>query len=280
MENKILKGKELAQQKLSLLGEELQFIRERFGFQLNVAIISSYSNPVNKLFLKNIKKAAAYCGIEIIEITIPENFYEKSILKIIKKLSTNTQINGIMIQESILATINLKKLTKVLDPSKDVDCIHSSNINKIMSGEHRRYPAMVAGIIEMLTYSRIPLAGSKVVVVHRNHLISLMISSILSKQGAQVKILNSAENKGQHLLKQGEVIISGIGKPNFIDGAMIRDDAVIFDVGFNVYQNNMTGDVKFQEVIDMAKAVTPVPGGVGPLAIAAALETSFFGSVK
>jgi methylenetetrahydrofolate dehydrogenase (NADP+)/methenyltetrahydrofolate cyclohydrolase len=277
MREKLLMGTEFARQKLDFIGEELQFMRERFGFQLTLAVLSIDSCPTNQLYLKNLQKAAAYCGVEIREFNLFYNITEKQVMKKIKILSNNREIDGILIQEPVLSYLNSKKLAAVLDPQKDVDCIHPVNRKKALAGERGAYPVVVAGILDIIKYKMIPLAGTEVIVAHRNKDVAEIIAKVLTKQKAKVRNLLPGGNKLQNLLKEGELIISGMAQPRFIDKRMIKNDVIVLDVGFNVINNMLAGDVNLEEIISKVKAVTPVPGGIGPLAVAAVMETSFLG---
>jgi methylenetetrahydrofolate dehydrogenase (NADP+)/methenyltetrahydrofolate cyclohydrolase len=279
MAEKILLGTGIARQKLDFLGEELQFMRERFGFQLRLAVISLENYPTNQVYLNNLQRAAVYCGIEIREFSIPHKISEKAVLKIVKRLSNNHHIHGILIQEPVLTDISGKKLMTVLDPDKDVDCVHLDNRRKALAGTKKIYPGVVTGILEMLKHAGIALAGTEIAVVHRCQFVSKLIATALAKQQAKVKTFIPEEEKLKEHLRQGEIVICGISRPKYINGSMVKNDAVVLDVGFNVYQNNLIGDVNLEDVITAAKAVTPVPGGIGPLAVSSVLEASFLNPI-
>lgn len=240
-----------------------------------LAVIIVGDDPASKTYVKNKITACEYVGMDSATIELDSSASESKVLEIITSLNKNDQINGILVQLPLPKHINKEKIIEAIDPLKDVDCFHPYNIGKLFTGNAIFKPCTPQGVIEILNHYNIPISGKKCVVIGRSDIVGKPMSLLMLAENATVTTCHSKTENLSEITKQADIIISAIGKINFITNDMIKQDAVVIDVGINRNKNNkLCGDVDFENVNQKCSYITPVPGGCGPLTIAILLQNT------
>lgn len=264
----IIDGKKIAQEikdelrtKAELLGKE--------GKKAALAVIQVGNDAASSVYVNNKKKACAYIGIESLSYELPEETTEQELLALVEQLNQNHSVHGILVQLPVPKHIDADKIIRAISPCKDVDGFHPENAGKLLIGENGFVPCTPAGIIQLLKRSHIEIEGKHCVVLGRSNIVGKPMAMLLLRENATVTIAHSKTRNLKELCKTADILIVAIGKPQFITTEYVREGTVIIDVGIHRDENNrLCGDVKFDEVEPLASAITPVPGGVGPMTIA------------
>lgn len=265
---KIIDGKQISQQIKDELKEKVNQLKES-GKEITLAVIQVGNDVASGVYVNNKKKACAYIGINSLAYELEENISEVELLEVIHDLNDNPLVNGILVQLPLPAHITEDKIIKAISPSKDVDGFHPQNVGALCIGEKGFVSCTPAGIIELLKRSDIEIAGKECVVVGRSNIVGKPMSLLLLRENGTVTIAHSRTADLKEVTKRADILIVAIGKPNYITKDYVKDGAVVIDVGIHRDENNkLCGDVDYKEVIEKVSAITPVPGGVGPMTIA------------
>lgn len=260
----LINGKEVAEH----IKQQVRHEIETLNLKPALAVVVVGDNPASKVYVNNKKKACKAVGIESIEYTLPENIAEDELLNIIDYLNISKCVHGILVQLPLPRHINENKVIERISPNKDVDGFTSINTGKLWQGEECLLPCTAIGIIELLDYYGYDIAGQHCVVVGRSNIVGKPIAALLLERNATVTICHSKTHNLSEITKQADILISAVGKPKFITWGMLKQDAIVIDVGINRDENGkLCGDVDFEDVKDKVAAITPVPGGVGPMTI-------------
>lgn len=260
----ILYCKELAQQ---IKDEVKAEINER-NLDISLAVIKVGNDPASDVYVRNKSKACEYVGIESITYELDLDTTEEQLLNLIQLLNLDDKINGILVQLPLPSHINESRIINEISPSKDVDCFHPINIGKMDNGTGRIYPCTPAGIIEILKRNNIQIEGKECVIIGRSNIVGKPISKLMLQENATVTIAHSKTKNLKDICRRADIIISAIGKPNFITSEFVKPGSVVIDVGINRTESGICGDVDFNGVKDIADMITPVPGGVGVMTVA------------
>ncbi len=226
-------------------------------------------DPASRVYVNNKKKACQDLGIYSEEYALPAETTEAELLELIKTLNAKKEISGVLCQLPLPRHINEKTVLDAIDPKKDVDAFHPVNVGKIMVGDFDFVPCTPAGVMELIKESGIDVAGKDCVVVGRSNIVGKPQAMLLLHQNGTVTICHSRTADLAEKTKKADILVAAVGIPNFIKGDMIKPGAVVIDVGINrVADKKLVGDVDFEEAEKVAGAITPVPGGVGPMTIA------------
>ena len=262
---KVLDGKKLSQKIKNDLKREIKNLSLKPG----LAIVLVGQNPASKIYVKQKSKIGAEIGIKTTIHKLPSSVAEKKLLELINKLNKNKNVHGIIVQLPLPKHINPAKVIKTIDPKKDVDGFHPLNAGNLFLGQKSFVPATPAGIMELLNSYKIKIAGRHSVVVGRSNIVGKPIALLLLEKNATVTICHSQTKNLSQITHQADILISAVGQPNLIKKNMIKKGVVIIDVGINRLGNKkIVGDVDFKNCKSMARAITPVPNGVGPMTIA------------
>lgn len=265
---KILSGKTVSDRIKAELEEEAQKQREK-GINAGLAVIIVGDDPASRVYVNNKKKACAELGIYSEEYALPDSTTEQELLELIVKLNISDNISGILVQLPLPKHINEKTVLEAIDPKKDVDAFHPVNVGKIMVGDFDFVPCTPAGVMELIKESGIDVAGKDCVVVGRSNIVGKPQAMLLLHKNGTVTICHSKTADLAEKTRKADILVAAVGIPNFIKGDMIKPGAVVIDVGINrVADKKLVGDVDFEEAEKVAGAITPVPGGVGPMTIA------------
>lgn len=239
------------------------------GKEISLAVIQVGNNPASTVYVGNKKKACEYVGIKSVAYEIPEETTEKELLSLIDELNKRNDINGILVQLPLPKHIDEDKVIEAISPIKDVDGFHPMNVGALSIGRKGFISCTPYGIIELLKRTNIDINGKHCVIIGRSNIVGKPMSMLLLRENGTVTIVHSRTKNIKEITKQADILVVAIGKPKFVDDSYVKDGAVVIDVGINRDENNkLCGDVDFDKVVDKAYAITPVPGGVGPMTIA------------
>jgi methylenetetrahydrofolate dehydrogenase (NADP+)/methenyltetrahydrofolate cyclohydrolase len=275
----IIDGKKISQEVKSEVKVATEKLKREKGITPGLAFILVGDNPASQSYVKSKEKACEELGFYSVTEHLPVVISESELLAIVERFNRDEKIHGILVQMPLPDHINEQKVIETILPSKDVDGFHPSNVGKIMIGIDAFYPCTPFGIVELLKRSNINPSGKHVVVVGRSNIVGKPIANMLVQKkewaNAMVTIAHTAAKDLSYYTKQADILIAAIGKPRAITKKMVKPGVVVIDVGINRVDdpttktgNRLVGDVDFENVKDVASAITPVPGGVGPMTIA------------
>ncbi len=232
-------------------------------------------DPASRIYVNNKKKACEECGIYSEEYALPEETDEKDLLELIDVLNNSEKISGILVQLPLPKHIDEKKVIAAISPKKDVDAFHPVNVGKIMVGDFDFVPCTPAGVMELIKESGIDPAGKECVVIGRSNIVGKPMAMLLLHKNGTVTICHSKTSNLAEKTKNADILVVAVGRANFVTGDMIKPGAVVIDVGMNRLENKkLAGDVDFESAEKVAGAITPVPGGVGPMTIAMLMKNT------
>lgn len=270
----ILSGKAVSQRIKDELREEVLKLKEK-GINPGLAVIIVGDDPASRVYVNNKKKACEDLGIYSEEYALDASTTEEELLALIKELNEKKSINGILVQLPVPKHINEETIINAIDPKKDVDAFHPVNVGKIMVGNFDFVPCTPAGVMELIKESGIDVSGKECVVVGRSNIVGKPQAMLLLHQNGTVTICHSRTKDLKAKTKEADILVAAVGIPNFITGDMIKEGAVVIDVGINrIADKKLVGDVDFESAEKVAGAITPVPGGVGPMTIAMLMKNT------
>lgn len=261
-------GKRIAQEIKDELKERVAVLASE-GRQAALAVIQVGDDAASGVYVNNKKKACAYIGIKSLSYELPEETTEEELLTLVEKLNADDNVNGILVQLPLPGHIDEDKVIRAISPRKDVDGFHPENMGKLVIGEPGFVSCTPAGVIQLLKRSGIPIAGKRCVVVGRSNIVGKPMAILMLRENATVTIAHSKTRDLPKLCREADILIVAIGKPRFITADYVKEGAVVIDVGIHRDENNrLCGDVDYEAVAPRTSAITPVPGGVGPMTIA------------
>lgn len=265
---KTINGRIVAEKIKKHLRNQIKSLKER-GVVPGLAVVLAGSDPASMLYVNSKKKACQELGIKSFPHKLPKKTSEKKLLKLIKKLNKDKKINGILVQLPLPRHINEKKVIEAINPQKDVDCFHPHNVGKLSMGYPTLLPCTPQGIVELLKYYKIKIEGQDAVIINKSNIVGKPLAMLMMNLGATVTVCHRKTKKLADKAKKADILVSAVGIENFIKKHMVKKEAIVVDVGINRSKDGkVVGDVDFKNVSKIAKAVTPVPGGVGPMTIA------------
>ncbi|MDD6415814.1 MAG: bifunctional methylenetetrahydrofolate dehydrogenase/methenyltetrahydrofolate cyclohydrolase [Lactobacillus sp.] len=268
---KILDGKALAQHLGRNLAEETNSLKSH-GINPKFCVINIGEDPASKVYVRSKRKKAEKIGIKQVVYQLPEDESEEDVLRLIDRLNADAEVAGLMVQLPVPDQIDVDKVIERIDPEKDVDGLTPANIGRLWMGKHFVEPATAAGIIALLDHYQIDLNGKNAVIVGRSNIVGKPLAALMLERNASVSILHSHTRDLGELTRRADILVSAVGKPHMIKAEMVKEGAVVIDVGINRVDGQLMGDVDFDQVKDKASWITPVPGGVGPLTVEFLME--------
>ena len=240
-----------------------------------LAVVLVGNDPASKVYVGNKKKACEYCGIKSLEYLLDENTTEEELLSLINVLNNDSAVHGILVQLPLPKHINEEHIINSIVPSKDVDAFHPVNVGKIMIGNPDFLPCTPAGVMEMLKKYNIETCGKDCVIIGRSNIVGKPMAMLMLAANATVTVCHSKTANIKEKCKNADIIIAAVGKAGFVTADMVKDGAVVIDVGINRNsEGKLCGDVDFESVSQKASYITPVPGGVGPMTIATLMKNT------
>ena len=240
-----------------------------------LAVILVGDDPASAVYVKNKGKSCEYCGIRSLEYRLPADTPETEVLSLIDSLNADDAVDGILCQLPLPAHMDEKKITNAISPDKDVDGFHPVNVGRLYTGEDCFLPCTPAGIIRLLDESGVPIAGKRAVVVGRSNIVGKPVAALLLSRNATVTVCHSRTPDIAAVTREADIVVVAVGKSKFLTADMVKPGAAVVDVGINRDKDGkLTGDADFDALLDKAGAITPVPGGVGPMTIAMLMENT------
>jgi len=239
------------------------------NISITLAVIQVGKDPASTVYVGKKKKTCEYIGINSLAYELDENVSEEELLNLIVKLNNDEKVNGILVQLPLPKHIDEDKVIKTIDPRKDVDGFHPQSVGALSIGQKGYVSCTPAGIIQLLKRSNIEIEGKECVIVGRSNIVGKPMALLMLRENATVTVCHSRTKDLKEVTKRADILIVAIGKPKFITKEYVKEGAVVIDVGIHRNSDNkLCGDVDFDDVVDKVSAITPVPGGVGPMTIA------------
>ena len=239
------------------------------NLDVTLAVIQVGNDPASTVYVGNKKKACEYVGIHSLSYELSEETTEEELLALVEKLNADDTVNGILVQLPLPSHINEDKVIQTISPKKDVDGFHPQSVGALSIGQPGFVSCTPAGIIQLLKRSGVVIDGKECVIVGRSNIVGKPMAMLMLRENATVTIAHSKTKNLKELCQTADILIVAIGKPQFITADYVKEGAVVIDVGIHRDENNkLCGDVRYEEVAEKASAITPVPGGVGPMTIA------------
>ena len=272
MSYQVIDGKAISAQIKEECREKVAAYKEK-GIEIALAVIQVGADPASSVYVRNKKKACEFCGMTSLSYELPEETTQEELLSLIRKLNADDAVNGILVQLPLPKHIDENIVIRTIDPKKDVDGFHPQSVGALCIGQPGFVSCTPAGIIQLLKRSNIEIAGKECVVVGRSNIVGKPMALLLLRENGTVTVCHSRTKDLKEVTKRADILIVAIGKPKFITGEYIKEGAVVIDVGIHRKEDNkLCGDVDFESVAEKTSAITPVPGGVGPMTIAMLMQ--------
>lgn len=270
----IIDGKKVSAQVKEQVRIETEELVEK-GIKPGLAVIIVGDDPASRVYVNNKKKACEKVGFLSKEFALPATTTQEELLALVNELNEDKEINGILCQLPLPKGLDEKAVIEAISPLKDVDAFHASNVGKIMIGDYDFLPCTPAGVMEMLHSYNIPVEGKECVVIGRSNIVGKPMAMLLLHENGTVTITHSRTKNLKEVTKRADILVAAIGKPKFVTADMVKEGAVVIDVGMDRDENGkLCGDVDFENVKEKCSAITPVPGGVGPMTIAVLMKNT------
>lgn len=264
----VIDGKAISAQIKEELKEKVAKLKEE-GTEVTLAVIQVGDNPASTVYVRNKKKGCEYVGIHSLSYELPEETTEEELLKLIEELNEKEEVNGILVQLPLPSHIDEDKVIRAISPEKDVDGFHPQSVGALCIGQKGFVSCTPAGIIQLLKRSGIAIEGKECVILGRSNIVGKPMSLLMLRENATVTIAHSRTKNLKEVCKRADILIVAIGKPKMVTADYVKEGAVIIDVGINRMEDKkLCGDVDYDSVFPICSAITPVPGGVGPMTIA------------
>lgn len=271
---KLIDGKAVAAEIRAKIALEVEELIHR-GVTPGLAVVIVGDDPASRTYVNNKKKACAQAGIYSEEYALPATASQNEIMGLVAMLNAKKDINGILVQSPLPDGLNEEAVVEAIDPEKDVDAFHPSNVGRIMIGNYHFLPCTPAGIIELLRSENIEIEGKDCVVIGRSNIVGKPMAMLLLHNNGTVTICHSKTKNLKEVCRRADILVAAVGKPKFVTADMVKPGAVVIDVGMDRDENGrLCGDVDFANVAKTASYITPVPGGVGPMTIAMLLRNT------
>ena len=265
---KIINGKEISTQLKDELKEKVAQLKEQ-GIEITLAVVQVGDNPASTVYVRNKKKGCEYIGIRSLSYELPEETTQQELLELIAELNERKDVNGILVQLPLPSHIDENRVIQAISPLKDVDGFHPQSVGALCIGQKGFVSCTPAGIIELLKRSGVSIEGKNCVVIGRSNIVGKPMALLLLRENGTVTVAHSRTQNLKEITKRADILVAAVGKPKMITADYVKEGAVVIDVGIHRMENKkLCGDVDFEAVEPLCSAITPVPGGVGPMTIA------------
>jgi methylenetetrahydrofolate dehydrogenase (NADP+)/methenyltetrahydrofolate cyclohydrolase len=270
----IISGKEVSLKVKGEVREKALELKAK-GIEIGLAVVIVGDDPASRVYVNNKKKACEEVGFNSYEYALPAETTEEELLALVDKLNKDDKVNGILVQLPVPKHINETAIINAISPDKDVDAFHPVNVGKIMIGDYAFLPCTPAGVMELIDSTGVEIAGKSCVVIGRSNIVGKPMSMLLLHRSGTVTICHSKTKNLKEICANADILVAAVGRPNFVTGDMVKEGAVVIDVGINRLENGkLCGDVNYEEAEKKASFITPVPGGVGPMTIAMLMKNT------
>ena len=271
----LIDGKQVSATVKEQVKQETENLFEKYGKRPALAVVIVGNNPASRVYVNNKKKACEMVGFQSFEYALPEDTTQEELLELVQTLNADENINGILVQLPVPKKIDENAIINAISSEKDVDAFHPENVGKIMIGDYAFLPCTPAGVMELIHATGIEISGKKCVVIGRSNIVGKPMAMLLLHESGTVTICHSRTQDLPSVTREADILVVAIGKANFVTADMVKEGAVVIDVGMNRLENGkLCGDVNFAEVEPKASWITPVPGGVGPMTIAMLMKNT------
>ena len=271
---KIISGKEVSAKVKNEVRQEVCLLKEK-GIMPGLAVIIVGDDPASRVYVNNKRKDCEEVGIYSEEHALPADTTQEELMELIDSLNQRSEINGILCQLPLPKHLDEKTVLEAIRPIKDVDAFHPSNVGRIMIGDFHFLPCTPSGVMEMLEFAGIDIAGKQCVVIGRSNIVGKPMAMLLLHQNGTVTICHSRTKNLAEICREADILVAAVGRADFVTADMVKEGAVVIDVGMNRNQaGKLCGDVAYDEVEPKASYITPVPGGVGPMTIAMLMQNT------
>ena len=276
MKAQIIDGKMISAEIKAEAKQDAEFLKKN-GIEPALAVVILGEDQASKVYVNNKKKACEAVGIRSLEYVLPADTEEKDLLKLVDSLNMDAGIHGILVQLPLPPHIDERKVILAIDPKKDVDCFHPINVGNLQIGEKGFLPCTPSGIMELIHRSGHTVEGKKCVVIGRSNIVGKPVGMMLLRENGTVTICHSKTRHLADICREADILVSATGQLHMVTADMVKEGAVIIDAGMNRNEaGKLCGDVDFEEVSEIAGAITPVPGGVGPMTVAMLMRNCIF----
>lgn len=271
----IIDGKAISAQIREEITEKVRIYNEKTGKLPGLAVVIVGENPASQVYVRNKKKACEQVGFNSWVYEMPENTTQEELNTLVDKLNNDTDVHGILVQLPLPKHLDEEQVILRIKPEKDVDAFHPYNVGRITIGNPKFLPCTPAGIMELLHRSNIEISGKECVVIGRSNIVGKPMALLLLSENGTVTVCHSRTRDLKDACKRADILVVAIGKADFVTADMVKEGAVVIDVGMNRNsEGKLTGDVDFKSVSEIASYITPVPGGVGPMTITMLLQNT------
>ena len=271
----IIDGKKVSAEVKETVRQQTLQLKNDYNITPGLAVVIVGDDPASRVYVNNKKKACEVVGFKSEEYALPAETTQEELLDLVKKLNTKEDINGILVQLPLPKHLDDKAVIEAIDPKKDVDAFHAVNVGKIMLGEYDFLPCTPAGVMEMLHSYGISVEGRECVVIGRSNIVGKPMGMLLLHENGTVTICHSRTKNLAEVCRRADILVAAVGIPKFVKADMVKDGAVVIDVGMDRDENGkLCGDVDFENVKEKCSFITPVPGGVGPMTISTLMKNT------
>lgn len=276
MTAELIDGKAISAQVRQQVAEDAAQLLATSGVTPHLAAVLVGDDPASQVYVRNKERACEKCGLKSTLHRLPETTTQQELSSLVKQLNDDSTVHGILVQLPLPKHLESTPILDAILPSKDVDGFHPENVGLMLQGRPRFLPCTPHGVMKMLEHQQVQIAGRHAVVIGRSDIVGKPMAALLLQRGADatVTICHSRTQDMPAITKQADILIAAVGIPNFVTADMIKPGAVVIDVGINRVDDRLVGDVDFQPACEVASAITPVPGGVGPMTIAMLLRNT------
>ena len=276
----IIDGKALSQKVKDELKIKVEKFSNEFGRQITLAVILVGENPASQVYVKNKIKSTEAVGMKSLSFYLPESATQSQVEETVTALADDKSVDGILVQLPLPKHLDETKILNLIPASKDVDGFLAENVGKLLLGEDTTVACTPFGVLKMLESTGVELSGKNAVVLGRSNIVGKPMAMLLLKENCTVTICHSKTQNLKEICNKADILVAAIGRPEFVTGDMVKDGAIVIDVGINRTGKGLVGDVNFAEASLKASYITPVPGGVGPMTIAMLLENTYLSAVR
>ena len=276
----ILDGKAFAADYRLKLAEKVKNLKETYNIVPGLAVVIIGEDPASQIYVRNKMKACEAAGIKSFNVVLPETITQSEAEEEVKKLAENIEVDGIIVQLPLPKKFDEKRILSLIPVEKDVDGLSSENLGKLLKGEDSLISCTPSGIIELLKGYGVKFAGKSAVVLGRSNMVGKPVAALLLRENATVTVCHSKTENIASYTKNADILVAAIGKAKFVTVDMVKDGAIVVDVGINRIDGKIYGDVDYESVKDKCSLITPVPGGVGPMTVTMLLQNTFNACIK
>lgn len=274
MAEKIIDGKQVSLEVRQQIAAQTAELKKR-GITPGLAVVIVGDDPASQVYVRNKEKACQEVGFYSEKYALPGETTQQELLSLVKKLNEKKDIHGILVQLPLPKHLNEKEVIEAIVPHKDVDAFHPSNVGRIMIGDYHFLPCTPAGVMELIHHTGVEVAGKHCVVIGRSNIVGKPMAMLMLHENATVTICHSKTRNLAEECRRADILVAAVGIPKFVKADMVKDGAVVIDVGMDRDENGkLCGDVDYQDVFDKVSHITPVPGGVGPMTIAMLMKNT------